>query len=226
MSDTGSLAITRGVWGVVMVRSVFSWIAVAVLILSACAQSPKQLDLEEGAITALFVAVEPSADAFTVVDKRLDETATAAAFFGLVGAVVNSEINSSQDQKIADQWREAASAIDVGAKVKASLDATLTARSFAIAADEDAASHVLTLTIKEWGLIRESRETTALRAFINTRIDLRDERGRTIWTGYKNKVNDRSFEDRDQITDAVFTGDIGVVAKDLGESIAYELLYR
>ena len=55
--------------------------------------------LSDIAITSLAVEVVDADADFEVVDARMDETATAAVFFGLVGATINSANNNAEDDK-------------------------------------------------------------------------------------------------------------------------------
>ena len=80
---------------------------------AALASPPPPAQLGDIEIGTLAIQVVDSDGGFNVIDARMDETATAAVFFGMIGATINSAANNSEDSAKAAPLREAAANLDL-----------------------------------------------------------------------------------------------------------------
>ena len=184
-------------------------------------------DLVGVEIDTLFIEMTNGPGEFTVIDARMDETATAGVFFGLVGAIANSAVNGAQDAELADRWRATAAELDLSGIIYNSFLETLSAdESVTLSDDKKQAGHRLEIALKDWGLIRRNRESGEMRAFINVNVVMKTNRGRTTWRSYPNRVGKFISADLDDFTDEVFRRELTTLARKIGQNIAYEIIYR
>ncbi|NHK27293.1 hypothetical protein FF098_005195 [Parvularcula flava] len=203
------------------------FLAVFVTAFFATASAQEKDDLGGVDIKALHVEMEDAVGNYTVINERMDETATAAVLFGVAGAVVNSAQNNAQDNETADIWRGTAEGLEIGALIEAALLAKLTSsNSVSLTDDANAASHKLVIDLQDWGLTRRSKDSEELRAFINVNVKVLDEKDRTIWRDYPNRVGKFSSTNTLDFTDEVFASELEELARKTGESIAYGIIYR
>lgn len=202
-------------------------IAMAAALGALASVGPRAEDLDGVRIDALAVVMEDAEGDYTVIDERMDETGTAGALFGLIGAAANSAHNNAQDASTADRWRETAAGLDIGAMVEAALLATLAGSDAVVLTDDaDAASHTLFVNVQDWGLGRTSQETDDLRAFLKINVRVEDAKGRTVWKDHPVKRGRFASGDLSRFTDEIFVRELTRLAEKSGKSIAYEIIYR
>jgi hypothetical protein len=175
------------------------------------------------------IAVDVAADDsnFTVIDSRFDETATAGALLGVLGASINSGINAGEDDKKADPFRAGAAGIDLAAILRGSAGETLAARANPPVAESRAdASHSLIIEIHNWGLIRASRDDPRLRAFLNLSWKITDAKGRTVFEKKRENAVAPELRPLSDHSDETLKADIEALAAKTGALIAYQIIYR
>ena len=193
----------------------------AALIFCAEARAKETETLGPVEIKSLSVSADGSPGNFTVIDSRMQETATAAVIGGLIGAGINSAINKEEDDQKAERFVEAAEAVDIQALVTASIIETLEARDFPLA---DPSSHKLEIEIKDWGLTRISFREPEASVFLTVRVVLNKDR--TVFWDTHVKESGASKELLADITPEEFSEQITALARKTGKRIAYEIIYR
>jgi len=193
----------------------------AALVFCAHAEAKETETLGPVEIKSLSVSADESAGNFTVIDSRMQETATAAVLGGLIGAGINSAINKDEDDRKAERFAEAAKAVDIQALVTASIIETLEARDFPLA---DPSSHKLAIEIKDWGLTRISFREPEASVFLTVRVVLNKDR--TVFWDTHVKESGASKELLVDITPEEFSEQITALARKTGKRIAYEIIYR
>jgi hypothetical protein len=174
-------------------------------------------------IEALDVTMEPGNGTFMVIDSRMTETATAAVLAGVIGAGINSAINADEDRKKAEPYQAAASQIDVAGLVETALRDTLASKDFPMA-DENLASHVLSVEVKDWGLTRVAFDRADMAVFLKVSVVMTT--GKTkVWGAYV-KESGRSSGFLSETTPERFSEDMHKLASKTGKRIAYEIIYR
>jgi len=184
--------------------------------------------LSDIAITSLAVEVVDADADFEVVDARMDETATAAVFFGLVGATINSANNNAEDDKKEAPLNATADAIDMRALVARALMERLTARTpQLLAASPEAASHRLVVRVGEWGLVRRGgKPDTAMRPFVKLNVSVVDARGRVVWGPQRDHSVGQMAAELSAFTPEVFKTEIEALAARAGQQVANRMIYR
>lgn len=175
-------------------------------------------------ITSLFYGTDISGARFEVVDSRFEETATAVVFFGLIGGLVNSGINGSEDSEKAKPYAEAVARLEPGRILGEKFASTLAAKAFPMAPAEKGASHSLRIEIKEWGLTRTSMRDERLTTFIRLHVVMK-QGNKVVWDTYMKDSWDRAAL-LPEMTSEMLVEDIENLAAKLGERIAYEIIYR
>lgn len=197
---------------------------------AAAATSSASIDNQTlSGITFENIAVETSShdSNYTVVDARFNETATAGALFGIVGAGISSGVAAGQDDQKADRLRETARAIDLAGILTNSASAVLAQQSNpAVADSKDAASHLLRIEIRNWGLIRAERDDPRLRTFLNLTWRILDRNGETVFEQKRQNAVTSTLRPLDQFTDEIFTSEMESLAAKAGQQIAYQIIYR
>ena len=178
------------------------------------------------AVDALFVEYDATDSGYQFIDARMDETGAAGAFFGLVGAAVNSAHNISQDDVRGAQFEDAAASLDIEMIVRESFLATLDGRDITVLNEPDRKAHRLLIEVGDWGLRRRSRTTDEMRAYVNVRMVLRDGRGRELERKIINRVGDVTSADLEVFSNGVFEAEVRSAAHHAGRQIAYDLIYR
>lgn len=184
--------------------------------------------LRNAPISALATEVKEDDSEFEVIFSRMDETATAAVFFGMIGAVANSAINNSEDDERAAPLRETAAAIDLDGIISEALTARLASRdAVQLASAENAASHTLVVEIGEWGLVRRAQlPDTSMRAFLKLNLSLVDARGRRVWGPQReHSVGQMSGELAD-FTPELLRTEMEELARRAGNQVANRIIYR
>ncbi|MFZ5618173.1 MAG: hypothetical protein ACOZAA_12735, partial [Pseudomonadota bacterium] len=185
------------------------------------------LPLSDIELSTVFIDVDDHDSNFTVVDARYDETATAAALFGLAGAALNSAANASQDDAKADTLRSAAKAIDIKGILERNLTETLGRRGeLDIKTEKSAATHAIVVGIHNWGLSRMDRDDKRMRTFLNLSIRILDAKGHVVWEKTReNSVgqNPRLFE---EFNSERLTSDMETLAAKAGQYIGNQINYR
>lgn len=183
--------------------------------------------LADLSIEDIFVETSAADSSFIVVDSRFDETATAGAIFGLGGALINSGINASEDDKKADRFRKGAAAIDLSAILMRSTTDRLTARANPpVAASKEEGSHVLLLEIRNWGLTRTERGDPRLRTFLNLSWRILDAKGDTVFEKKRENVVSPTMRRLDEFTDEIIKSEMESLAAKSGQQIAFQIIYR
>lgn len=195
------------------------------VITPAAAQSETSLAAID--FRSLFVEVSDQDSNFTVVDARIDETYAAGAFFGLLGAAVNSAANAAEDDGKADTLRAAAAEIDLKSALDSAIREPLAAHGAPpLAPDGFEASHTLRVEIRNWGLLRKNREDKEMRAFLNLTLEILDEKGHRVWRKEReNAVSGRAAE-FEAYTEDRFKSEMQELAEKSGRYIAYQIIYR
>lgn len=183
--------------------------------------------LADIALTSLLVEVSADDSNFTVIDSRFDETATAGALLGVLGASINSGINAGEDNEKADRFRAGAAGIDLAAILRGSAGETLAARANPPVAEGRAdASHSLIIEIHNWGLIRASREDPRLRAFLNLSWRIADAKGKTVFEKKRENAVAPELRPLSDHSDETLRADVEALAAKAGALIAYQIIYR
>jgi hypothetical protein len=185
-------------------------------------------DLGDVEIQSLSLQIDDEDSAFTVVDSRMDETGTAAVFFGLIGATINSIDNNSEDDAKAEPLKATAEALDVPNLVMQALRARLEARGgVELAGTPDGASHTLIVEIGEWGLVRRaSRPSTEMRTFLKLTLRMVDARNRAAWGPQRENSIGQFNAELAEFTPEVFQSEMEALAVRAGEHVANLLIYR
>jgi hypothetical protein len=204
-------------------------LAFALLILGAPSPlAQPSADLGDVEIQSLSLQIDDEDSAFTVVDSRMDETGTAAVFFGLIGATINSIDNNSEDDAKAEPLKATAEALDVPNLVMQALRARLEARGgVELAGTPDGASHTLIVEIGEWGLVRRaSRPSTEMRTFLKLTLRMVDARNRAAWGPQRENSIGPFNAELAEFTPEVFQSEMEALAVRAGEHVANLLIYR
>lgn len=179
-------------------------------------------DLE---IETIAVSASAADSNFTVIDSRFDETATAGALLGVLGASINSGINAGEDDKKADPLRAGAAGIDIAGILTKSAGETLAARQSPPVA-ETGASHTLVIEIHNWGLIRASRDDPRLRAFLNLSWKIEDAKGKALFEKKRENAVAPELRPLADHSDESLKADVEALAAKAGALIAYQIIYR
>ncbi|HCK83933.1 MAG TPA: hypothetical protein DHW63_05275 [Hyphomonadaceae bacterium] len=213
-----------------MRRSIFAALIglafAASLVPDASAREAAQLhDIQ---IESLTVRVVDTDGRFTVVDSRMDETATAAVFFGLIGAAVNSAANNAEDDAKAEPLKETAEAIDLDGLIGQAVLARLSSReAVRLAETPESASNTLVVEVGEWGLIRRAqRPDTFMRVFLKLNLSITDARGRTIWGPQREHSIGQMSAELAGFTPEVFRTEMEALAGRAGQQVANKIIYR
>lgn len=216
-------------------RLLLSALVASLLTAGADAASPDSANAKKQDAAALSsiafssIAVETSAadSNFTVIDSRFDETATAGALLGVLGASLNSGINAGEDNKKADRFREAAARIDLAGLISKSASDRLSARANPpLAATKADASHVLLIELRNWGLIRADRDDPRLRTFLNLSWKIVDAKGATVFEKKRENAVSPALRTLDEFNDEVLRAEMETLASKAGQQIAYQIIYR
>lgn len=195
--------------------------------LAATAITPTWADdkerLGDFPIDSLSVSVEDDDADLTVIFSRMEETATAAVLFGLVGSAINSGINAEEDGTRADLFRHLDGELELASLVETSLIETLQDRDRQIV-DPGEESHVLSVDIRQWGLIKVSFQDDRVRAYLRLRITMKDGR-KTVWDVYENETG-RNSAFFDEYTPEMLKEEMEALAISSGKRVAYEIIYR
>lgn len=180
-------------------------------------------------ISFTSIAVETSAadSNYTVVDSRFEETGTAGALFGMLGATINSGINAGEDNKKADRFREAAANIDLAGIINKSANDLLAARGNPpLAPSKAEASHTLLIEIHNWGLIRSTTDDPRLRVFLNLSWKVLDAKGKVAFEKKRENAVGPTLRPLDEYTNEILTAEMETLAAKAGPLIAYQIIYR
>ena len=181
-------------------------------------------------ISSLSLDIDTQSAQFTVIDERMDETATAAVFFGLIGAAINSGANASADAERAKPMRETAENFDPKNSLEAALIETFRANGkiAVVPSGEKSSAAILNVELKQWGLRRKSRDTRVMLPFVEADIQL-------IPSGKRTPILEKrdTFVGKDARPLSEFQNDQKLLKKeiehlfyDAGRSIAYQVIYR
>ena len=174
-------------------------------------------------IDSLSISVEDDDADLTVIYSRMEETATAAVLFGIVGSAINSGINADEDAGRADLFRHLEDELELASLVETSLTETLQNKDFSIVAEGEE-SHVLSVDIRQWGLIKVSFQDDRVRAYLRLRITMKDGR-QTVWDVYENETG-REAAFFDEYTPEKLKEELEALAINSGKRVAYEIIYR
>lgn len=175
-------------------------------------------------IASLQINVDGSDGNFMVIHSRMSETATAAVFAGVIGAAINSGINASEDSDRAKPFLETAETLELEQILTNSLTETLTKKGVVIASDGEAASHILKVEIKDWGLIKIAFDDNRVSTFMKLQLTMRDGK-KLIWDVYQ-KENGKAARVLSDFTPELFTSEMEALAAKSGKRVAYEIIYR
>lgn len=190
------------------------------------ARAQNNAQLRDIQITSLATSVDDEDREFEIIFSRMDETATAAVFFGIIGAVANSAANNAEDDERAAPYLLTAEAIDLDGIVANALNERLAARIPELLASEGA-SHTLLVEIGEWGLIRRaSLPDTQMRAFLKLNISLLDARGRRVWGPQREHSVGQLSADMAEFTPEIMRTEIEQLAARAGHQVANRVIYR
>jgi len=205
-----------------MRRVVFVFLCAILAAGPAAAQDTSKLT--NFSIASLFYGTDTSGATFQVVDSRFEETGTAVVLFGIIGGLVNSGINGTEDAKKAEPYAQAVAKLEPGRILHEKFGATLLAKTFSLATAEKGASHVLRIEIKEWGLTRTSMRDERLTTFIRLHVVMK-QGSKVVWDTYFKDSGSRAAL-LAETTSEMLVEDIENLAAKLGERIAYEIIYR
>jgi hypothetical protein len=206
-------------------RSLFLWLSA----LCVCGPAAAQPDssLRDVDIASLYIDVSDEDSNFTVIDARMDETMTAGVFFGIVGAGINSASNASQDDKLADTLREAAAEIDLKTALTGAIAETLSGKdALPLAADRSEASHTLLVEIRNWGLMRKSREDERMHVFLNLSLSVLDAKGKPVWEKKRENAVGAEAAAFEDFTGERLQSEMAALAEKSGKFVAFQIIYR
>ncbi len=218
-----------------IVRLVLSAHAAVLAVTEVALAAPDSTNRKKSAQVALSsivftsIAVETSAtdSNYTVVDSRFDETATAGALFGVLGASISSGINAGEDNKKADRFREAAAKIDLAGIINKSANDLLAARGNPpLAPPQEDASHTLLIEIRNWGLIRSTQDDPRLRAFLNLSWKVLDAEGNIVFEKKRENAVGPTLRLLDEYSNEILTAEMETLAAKAGPLVAYQIIYR
>lgn len=194
---------------------------------STSAKKRETVELSSISFTSIVVETSAADSNYTVVDSRFDETGTAGALFGMLGASINSGINASEDNEKADRFREAAAKIDITGIISKSASDLLSARANPpLAPSKEEASHTLLIEIRNWGLIRADKEDPRLRVFLNASWKVLDAKGDVVFEKKRENAVGPTLRPLDEFTNEIFTAEMEALAAKTGPLIAYQIVYR
>jgi hypothetical protein len=186
-----------------------------------------QATLSSIAFTSIAVVTSDADGNYTLIDSRFDETATAGALFGLAGAAINSSVNAGEDDAKADRFRETAATIDLSGMIGTSAKELLTARANPpLAPSKEEASHTLLVEIRDWGLIRSSRDDPRLRVFLNLSWKVLNAKGEAVFEKKRENAVGSNLRLLDEHTNETFKAEMEALAAKAGPLIAYQIIYR
>ncbi len=208
-------------------------IALTVAVATICsvcdaAAQRNEVQLSDIPITSLAVRLSDEDASFEVIDKRMDETATAAVMFGLIGAAVSSAHTAAQDEETAEPLVATAESIDLDGIISQAITERLQARNTVpLAASADEASNILLVEIGEWGLVRRAQlPDLNMRAFIKLNISVLDARGRRLFGPQRvHSIGQRTGPMAD-FTPETFQAEIETLAARAGQQVANTIIYR
>jgi len=179
-------------------------------------------------IERLAVRIDETDSEFTVVDSRMDETATAAVFFGLIGASINSATNNAEDDAKEAPLRPTAAAIDLDTIIAEAITTRLSSSgAIALASTSENASNTLVAEIGEWGLARRAQGADkSMRAFLKMNIRLVDARNRALWGPQREHSIGQMSAELTAFTPDVFRTEMETLAARAGRAVANHLIYR
>lgn len=206
------------------VFSAVCWMIVALLLQlsgpAAAAEFPKV------AMERLALRLDESDSNYTIVYERMEETQTAGAVFGLVGAVASSAHSAAEDNTLADAYRTTAADMKVGALVEQSVANVIQAREPNLLASAPAeAGHTLLIQVKNWGLTRVAFDDTLVRAFVNLRVQLLDAKGKPIWDVREHGLGKTQAQLK-AFTQEMFVEEVQKTAVKTGQKVGYQIVYR
>ena len=204
-------------------------IALCLAACGICAQALAQPaeSLRDIEIDSLFIDVSEDDSNFTVIDARMDETGTAGALFGIVGAGINSANNAGQDDKLADTLRDAAAEIDLSALLSGAISSTLADRqALPLPETQGEASHTLLVEIRNWGLMRQNREDKRMRVFLNLTLSVLDDKQKTVWEKKRENAVGGDAAMFEEFTGERLKSELTALAEKSGKYIAYQIIYR
>jgi len=192
------------------------------------AAAQRNVQLGDIQITSLTVQVVEDTGSFEVIDSRMDETATAAVFFGMIGAVANSAVNNAEDDEKADPLRPTAAEIDLDGLIARAINERLASRdTVTMAATAEDASHTVRVEIGDWGLIRRAqRPDTSMRAFLKLNISVLDARGRRIYGPQRENSIGQFSGQLHEFTPELFRTEMEDLAARAGQQVANRIIYR
>lgn len=185
-------------------------------------------ELKDIPIGSLAYRVNAAPEKFTVIDSRMDETATAAVLFGIVGATLNSAANNSEDQAKAAPLAATAASLDLAKLIGQSLRERLASRGTIVLADApESASHILVLAIGEWGLVRRAQKPDPLmRTFLKLNMSIEDRKARTVWGPQREHTIGQLNAELGAFTPEIFKAEMENLATNVGQQIANKINYR
>lgn len=199
-------------------------------VLAVGAAADDEWELSKLEIDAVMVAIDTSDSEFHVIYEQYVETATAAFFFGAIGAAVNSAQNQSQDETLAAPYVDAVSAIDFEQHLRAGAEKGF-ARSdeISLTDDEAAADLRLTMHVEKWGLMRVSSNSTELKPFLNLRLEAHAKDDRDRWSEVGSMRVHRTARNTANISDITpeqLVDDLAQLTERTGQRAAFEVVYH
>lgn len=209
-------------------RAAFAALAFFALSAPAAHAQRNAAQLGDIPITALAVDVSDEDASFEVIHARMDETQTAAVFFGMIGAVAVSAVNNAEDEERAAPLRPTAEAIDLDALVTQALTERLASRETVTLADSDtSASHTLLVEIGDWGLVRRAQlPDTSMRVFLKLNVSVLDARGRRVFGPQREHSIGQFNGLLAEFTPEVFRAEMEALAARAGQQVANRIIYR
>lgn len=200
----------------------------ATVVLAPSANAQRVTELRGIPIESLAIDVRDGDGEFNVIDARMDETATAAVLFGMVGAVANSVDNNVDDQRAAEPYRDAAAGIDLETLIQAALTERLQARNAVpLAASPESASHTLVVEFGDWGLMRRAqRPDMAVRTFLKLNLSIVDARGRRVWGIQRDHSVGQTALALQSYPSDLFKTEMEALAASAGQQVANRIIYR
>lgn len=211
-----------------MLRFLAAVLTAAALVVAPTPARADDVALRDIQITSLATEVKDDDAAFEIIYSRMDETATAAVFFGVIGAVANSAVNAGEDHEREEPLRPTADSLELRRIVQDAIIARLTARgTVPLATSREEASHTLVVDIGEWGLVRRAQlPDTTMRAYLKMNISLVDARGRRVWGPQREHTIGQMTAELSAFTPEAFRAEMEAVAARAGNSIANKIIYR
>jgi hypothetical protein len=200
------------------------------LVITACGPTHKTTHISSTPKSSLrSVAYESvTTTGVNVINENMDKTATAGAFFGVIGAVVSASHTQMEDDRSSAELGKTLGTFEIRPLLDERINVTMLQNGTEVLPKTAAVSDArLTLTVVSWGVRRMTRENTLLSPYIALDIRMTDAKGAVLWE--KREVT----QGQHQATLEEYKAKPDMLRKELektirlaAETVAYQIIYR